>query len=95
MSAQQRLAQLAISPTGFVFDPVGGATFTVNETGRAILEGVRDGAGLAALVATLQERFALPPAAPGDPGPDLAWDVLSYVRLLRENGLLPHDFELH
>ena len=57
MDARARLAMLAISPSGFVFDPKSGTTFTVNETGRLILEGVRDGLGLQALTATLAERF--------------------------------------
>ena len=41
-----RLSQLAISASGFVFDPRSGATFTVNDTGRTIIEGLRDGNGL-------------------------------------------------
>ncbi|HCH64358.1 MAG: HPr-rel-A system PqqD family protein [Deltaproteobacteria bacterium] len=88
MNDAARLAQLAISPSGFVFDPHTGGTFTVNATGRLILEGVRDGLGLAALTRHLERRFA-----PG--GADLERDVLEYVARLRENGLLPAGFELH
>jgi len=87
MDARARLAMLAISPSGFVFDPKSGTTFTVNETGRLILEGVRDGLGLQALTATLAERFDAG-------GADLERDVLEYVRLMRENGLVPTSFEL-
>jgi hypothetical protein len=88
MDARARLSQLAISPTGFVFDPKTGSTFTVNDTGRLILEGVRDGLGLAELASELSNRF--------DPGgADLERDVLEYVRVLRESGLLPAGFELN
>lgn len=85
--ARHSLDQLAISASGFVFDPVSGGTFTVNATGRALLEGLRDGLGLAELTAKLNERFATDDA-------DLQRDVLEYVRALRDVGLLPPQFEL-
>jgi len=81
------LNNLAISPTGFVFDPTTGATYSVNATGRAVLEGIRDGLGLEALVAQLSERFAVGEA-------DLRRDVLEYARVLREQQLVPNTFEL-
>jgi len=87
MDARTRLAQLAISPSGFVFDPKTGSTFTVNETGRLILEGVRDGLGLSELATSLEGRFDAG-------GADLERDVLEYIRILCENGLLPAGFEL-
>jgi hypothetical protein len=87
MEVRDRLEQLAISPSGFVFDARTGSTFTVNATGRLILEGVRDGLGLTALSAHIAEHFA-------SEGADLERDVLEYVALLRENGLLPSSFEL-
>ncbi len=86
-AATDRLASLAISPTGFVLDPRSGATFTVNDTGRTIIECLRDGAGLDASVAKLAGSF--------DSGrADLRRDVLEYVRQLRDQGLLPADYEL-
>jgi len=85
--ARHSLDQLAISASGFVFDPVSGGTFTVNATGRALLEGLRDGLGLAELAAKLNERFATDDA-------DLQRDVMEYVRTLRDVGLLPTHFEL-
>lgn len=87
MDARTRLSQLAVSPTGFVFDPRTGGTFTVNPTGRVILEGIRDGQDLAAVARALADRFDAESA-------DLQRDVLEYVRLLRQGGLLPPDFEL-
>lgn len=82
-----RLSQLAISASGFVFDPRSGATFTVNDTGRTIIEGLRDGNGLDDIVASLDDLFACDRA-------DLKRDTLEYVRQLRDQGLLPTDFEL-
>lgn len=82
------LDQLAVSPSGFIFDPGSGATFTANPTAQLLLEGVRDGRGLAELTATLTERFAL------QPGVDLQRDILEFVRVLQEQGLLDRDYEL-
>ncbi len=87
MSPTERLAQLAISPTGFVFDPRTGSTYTLNATGRTIVEGLRDGDGLDDLVERLRDGFDCN-------GGDLRRDVLEYVRLLREHKLLDADWEL-
>jgi hypothetical protein len=86
-AATERLESLAISPTGFVFDPRSGATFTVNATGRTIIEALRDGRGLDATVAMLAGAFDAGRA-------DLRRDVLEYVRALRDQGLVPDDYEL-
>lgn len=84
---QGPLSNLAISASGFVFDPQSGATFTVNETGRVVMEGLRDGLGLAALVERLRQVTDA-----GDA--DVERDVLEYARMLRQERLLPADFEL-
>ena len=81
------LNNLAISPTGFVFDPSTGATYTVNASGRVLLEGIRDGLGLEALVDALGTQFDVAEA-------DLRRDVLEYARFLREQQLVPASFEL-
>ena len=81
------LANLAVSPTGFVFDPVNGATFTVNTTGALLIEGIREGLGLDALLERLDARFERGEA-------DLSRDVLEFVRVLQDEGLLSRDFEL-
>ena len=86
-AATERLAALAISPTGFVFDPRSGATFTVNDTGRTIIEALRDGRGLDATVTALAGGFDIGRA-------DLRRDVPEYVRMLRDQGLVPEDYEL-
>ena len=86
-AAIERLETLAISPTGFVFDPRSGATFTVNATGRTIIEALREGQGLDATVTLLAGSFDIGRA-------DLRRDVLEYVRMLRDQGLVPEDYEL-
>ena len=83
----QTLEQLAISPSGFVFNPTTGATFTVNGSGRALIEGLRDGRSLDELVETLTESFSTGTA-------DLKRDVLEFVRVLQDQGLIPATFEL-
>lgn len=81
------LEHLAISPSGFVFDPLSGQTFTTNEVGRVILEGLRDGEDLNRLVARLTDRFEVGSA-------DLVRDVLDFVRVLQAEGLLSRDLRL-
>ena len=81
------LQHLAISPSGFVFDPTVGATFTANPAARVLLEGIRDGLGLEALAELLEERFEIH-------GEDLSRDVLEFVRVLQDEGVLPRAFEL-
>ena len=53
----QRLRSLALNPDGFAFDPTTGESYTLNATGLAILEGLRDGLSADELSALLTERF--------------------------------------
>jgi hypothetical protein len=79
-----RLADLAISDTGFVFDPGTGATFNVNATGLVALAALREGVDsgdTAELAARVRKRF---PSAP----PDIDEHVSDFVRTLRQIGLL-------
>jgi hypothetical protein len=79
-----RLAELAISDTGFIFDPGTGATFNVNATGLIALAALREGVDASdtgAIAARVRERF---PAAP----PDLGEHVSDFVRTLRQMGLV-------
>ena len=80
-----RLRELAVSDTGFVFDPYSGFTFSVNPTGRFILEQLKAGLEVDAVVRRLEEGFET------QPSDDPARDVNEFVLMLRENGLLPHD----
>ncbi|MBK6465232.1 MAG: HPr-rel-A system PqqD family peptide chaperone [Myxococcales bacterium] len=81
------LQNLAISDSGFVFDPTSGATFTLNPTGLTVLLALRDGLGLSAIVARLAERFELLAG-------DTREDILDFVQMLRQHGLLNGDFTL-
>jgi PqqD family protein of HPr-rel-A system len=83
-----KLADLAISDSGFVFDPYSGATFSTNGTGLAILRLLREGASRTGIVKSLEEAFDLRSEA------DLHRDVDEFVALMRRYELLPNDFEL-
>jgi hypothetical protein len=79
-----RLAELAISDTGFIFDPGTGATFNVNATGLLALTALREGVDpgdTAAIAARVRDRF---PSAP----PDVGEHVGEFVRTLRQMGLV-------
>lgn len=85
MTALDRLNNLAISDSGFLFDPITGQTFTVNATGREILALLKKGLDVEAIRDALAERFDT-----GD-GDDLDRDVREFVWMLREHGVLPRD----
>jgi ribulose-5-phosphate 4-epimerase/fuculose-1-phosphate aldolase len=87
MSSTPQLANLAVSETGFVFDPSTGATFTVNPTGLVVLRALRDGATVARIVELLEAGFA-------DASRTARDEVLDFVQLLRGHGLLSADFEV-
>jgi hypothetical protein len=81
----QRLRDLAISESGFLFDPYTGSSFTVNRTGRFILELLKKGKEIQEIQSALQEKFRVEEA-------DLRTDISEFVNLLRENSLLPRSF---
>lgn len=87
MSAVSRLQDLALSESGFVFDPSSGATYTANRTGLLIIHALREGLSRAAVVARLRQNFRCP-------GADLESDVGEFSRLLVQQGLLPPEFSL-
>ncbi|MBW2525935.1 MAG: HPr-rel-A system PqqD family peptide chaperone [Deltaproteobacteria bacterium] len=77
-----RLKQLAINESGFVFDPVTGHTFTLNDTGLAVLQRLKEGSSPEVVVDELGEMFEL------DGSEDVARDVDDFLSRLREHGLL-------
>ncbi len=81
MVDSSNLKNLAISDTGFVFDPRSGATFTLNSTGLAVLLALRDGSEVDDIVAKLKEKFE---GANGS----TREDVLDFVQTLRLQGLV-------
>ncbi len=81
----QRLKDLAVSESGFLFDPYTGLTFSLNQTGRFILERLRDGLSEPAI------RQALEASYQTGPGDDPLRDVREFMQQLRESGLLPAE----
>jgi hypothetical protein len=71
---------LAISDTGFVFDPRTGHAYTVNATGLSVLRGLKDGLRLDEVVSHVKRDF---PAA--DRVED---DVREFLQLLGELGIV-------
>lgn len=84
---RQRLRDLAISQSGFIFDPFTGSTFSANAAGLLILDELKEGRGREAIVAALEERFEVA-------GEDLERDLDEFLLLLRRNSLLPQDYSI-
>lgn len=82
MHDTSRLRSLAISESGFLFDPVTGHTFNVNATGLAILQALKAGKSEDEVVAMLAEDFEQ------EGGEDVGRDVEEFLARLREHGLL-------
>jgi len=87
MSTKKLLADLAVSDTGFVFDPFTGTTFTVNPTGLCLLQAFKAGLGREAAAARLEEQF-------DTAGANLPRELDEFVQLLRQSGIVPADFSL-
>ena len=81
----ERLKDLAISESGFLFDPYSGATFTLNNTGKFILQLLMDGKVIEEIESALRKKFEV-----GDE--DLRNDIYEFVNLLKENHFLPNGF---
>ena len=84
MSSNDHLCELAISRSGFVFDPHTGATFTLNLTGLTIVDALKQGATLEQVVSRLRETYAEAPNS-------LQHDVSAFVAELRQHGLTSAD----
>jgi PqqD family protein of HPr-rel-A system len=80
VSFHDPLSDLAISSSGFVFDPHSGATFTLNVTGLTIVAALKEGATFEQLLSRVRETYAEVPA-------ELVADVAAFLGELRENGL--------
>jgi len=77
-----RLRELALSDSGFVFDPMTGHTFTVNPSGLLILRWLKDGVELEDVPRRLAGEFEL------EPGEDPGRDVQDFLMQLRECGFV-------
>ena len=71
------LQRLAISESGFVFDPVSGHNFTVNETGLTILRSLQKSTELDPLLNMLTDAYEVSPR-------ELERDVLEFAGELRD-----------
>ena len=76
------LRQLAISDSGFVFDPTTGHTFTVNPAGALVIAALKDGCEPDEIVRRLREGFEL------DGSEDAVRDVEDFLARLSEHGLV-------
>jgi hypothetical protein len=72
------LKRLAVSESGFVFDPASGHNFTLNETGLVLLRLLLKGLRLDEILAILQTEFDAEPR-------EMERDVLEFISALREN----------
>lgn len=84
-SKLQRLKDLAISESGFLFDPYSGATFTLNHTGKFILQLLMEGKKTEDIESILKKKFEVKDE-------DLRSDIYEFINLLKENHLLPTSF---
>jgi len=77
LPSADRLQQLAISESGFIFDPVSGHSFSVNETGIIIVRLLQQGKDLPAAIAELQNSYSEQAAT-------IERDLMEFISLLRE-----------
>jgi len=83
--ALERLKDLAISESGFLFDPYSGTTFTLNNTGKFILQLLMEGKAIEEIEAALRDKFEV-----GEE--DMRNDIYEFVNSLKDNHLLPNNF---
>jgi len=84
MAVIPRLNELAVSESGFVFDPASGATFNVNPVGRAILDELKQAATLDVIMDRITGEFDVGEV-------DLHSHVLDFVSSLLNYGLLTRE----
>ena len=77
LPASDTLQRLAISESGFIFDPVSGHSFSVNETGMRIIRLMQQNQDIAAIMDTLQQEFQAQTAT-------IERDLIEFISMLRE-----------
>ncbi len=77
----QRLSQIAINDEGFLFDPVTGGSYTVNQTGLFILKALKEGKKAEEIPALLTEEFEVDYET-------AQRDTVDFVEKLRSYGLV-------
>jgi hypothetical protein len=84
MDTARRLQTLAISESGFIFDPNTGHTFTVNETGLEIIRHLKDNKGLEEIVAAIASDY--------EAGSEMIYkDVVQFLGQLRSQQLIDEN----
>jgi len=78
------ISELAVSESGFVFDPCTGATFSVNSTGLAVLTLLRNRTAAPEIVELIRESFESTPA-------EVPEHVADFLRTLRQMGIAAGD----
>jgi len=86
---QDRLKDLAVNESGFVFDPYSGASFSTNATGLQILTALKNGEARTAIAAALHDTFEI---VEGEE--DVDRDIDEFVQLLKRNHVVDSDFTL-
>lgn len=81
---ERRLGHLALSESGFLFDPSSGFTYSLNPTGTHLLRQLIGGAAVAELGPRLAEAFEVTTE-------EAARDVAEFLQQLRELGLVPEE----
>jgi hypothetical protein len=71
------IRRLAVNDTGFVFDPNTGISFSVNETGRALLDWLRDGRPLPDMITQAVSAYQVEPR-------EAERDILEFMDALRQ-----------
>jgi hypothetical protein len=59
LSNQTALRRLAVNDSGFVFDPVSGESFTVNATGRVVLQLLQEQYTLDQVVTAIADKYQI------------------------------------
>jgi PqqD family protein of HPr-rel-A system len=77
------ISSLAVSDTGFIFDPRTGHTYSVNQTGLAVLRALKEGRSLQQIHEELATGF--------EEAGGIDEHVRQFVQLLAELGLVPES----
>ncbi|RMH57689.1 MAG: PqqD family protein [Candidatus Hydrogenedentota bacterium] len=73
---RERLQHLAVSETGFIFDPHSGRSYTVNSTGYSILQHLKSGLEKDEIVEKLIDEYEVSPA-------EAERDVIDFLEALK------------
>lgn len=81
---KKQLTDMAVSDTGFVFDPSTGQTFLLNKTGLRIVRMMQEGIEIEKTSEQLEEEFEITRK-------DALEDVKEFVSLMKEKGFQVYD----